>query len=96
MAPTIRYGYDRSGTGLRPFDLPLAGRLCANTGHSRPAAEGHRLDNIPDGALHRPALTTVAVAAGDREEAARLLLRGVKSPEGPPESIILPPKVVIR
>jgi LacI family transcriptional regulator len=69
----------------------------ANTGHSRPAAERHRLDKIPEGALHRPALTTVAVGACEiGEEAARLLLRGVKSSEGPPGSIILPPKVVIR
>ena len=54
-------------------------------------------DNIPEGAMHRPALTTVAVGArGIGEEAARLLLRRIKSPEGSPESIILPPKLVIR
>jgi LacI family transcriptional regulator len=54
-------------------------------------------DNIPEGAMHRPALTTVAI--GGRaigEEAARLLLRRIKSPESSPESIILPPKLVIR
>ncbi len=54
-------------------------------------------DNIPEGAMHRPALTTVAIGAREiGEEAARLLLRRIKSPEGSPESIILPPKLVIR
>jgi LacI family transcriptional regulator len=54
-------------------------------------------DNIPEGAMHRPSLTTVAVGAREiGEEAARLLLRRIKSPEGSSESIILPPKLVIR
>ena len=54
-------------------------------------------DNIPEGAMYRPALTTVAIGArAIGEEAARLLLRRIKSPEGSPESIILPPKLVIR
>jgi LacI family transcriptional regulator len=54
-------------------------------------------DNIPEGAMHRPALTTVAIGARQiGEEAARLLLRRIKAPEGPPENIILPPKLVIR
>jgi LacI family transcriptional regulator len=54
-------------------------------------------DNIPEGAMHRPALTTVAIGAREiGQEAARLLLRRIKSPEGSPESIILPPKLVIR
>lgn len=54
-------------------------------------------DNIPEGAMHRPALTTVAIGGRQiGEEAARLLLRRLKSPEGSPESIILPPKLVIR
>jgi len=54
-------------------------------------------DNIPEGALHRPALTTVAIGARQiGEEAANLLLRRLKSPGGAPESIILPPKLVIR
>ncbi len=53
--------------------------------------------NIPEGAMHRPALTTIAIGAREiGEEAARLLLRRIKSPEGSPESIILPPKLVIR
>jgi LacI family transcriptional regulator len=54
-------------------------------------------DNIPEGAMHRPALTTVAIGARQLgEEAARLLLRRVRSPESPPESIILPPKLIVR
>ena len=54
-------------------------------------------DNIPEGAMHRPSLTTVAIGARDiGEEAAHLLLRRIKSPEGSSESIILPPKLVIR
>ena len=54
-------------------------------------------DNIPEGAMHRPALTTVAIGGRQiGEEGARLLLRRIKSPEGPPESIILPPKLVVR
>ena len=54
-------------------------------------------DNIPEGAMHRPALTTVSIGAREiGEEGARLLLRRIKSPEGSPESIILPPKLVIR
>ncbi len=54
-------------------------------------------DNIPEGAMHRPALTTVAIGAREiGEESARLLLRRIEAPEGSPESIILPPKLVIR
>ena len=54
-------------------------------------------DNISEGAMHRPALTTVAIGARQLgEEAARLLLRRIKSPEGSPESIILPPKLIVR
>ena len=54
-------------------------------------------DNISEGALHRPALTTVAIGAREiGEEAARLLLRRISRPGGAPESIILPPKLIIR
>jgi LacI family transcriptional regulator len=54
-------------------------------------------DNIPEGAMHRPALTTVAIGArAIGEEAARLLLRRITSPKGSPESIVLPPKLVVR
>jgi LacI family transcriptional regulator len=54
-------------------------------------------DNIPEGAMHRPSLTTVAIGGREiGEEAARLLLRRIKSPDGSSETIILPPKLVIR
>ena len=54
-------------------------------------------DNIPEAAMHRPALTTVAIGAREiGEVAARLLLRRIKSPEASPESIILPPTLIIR
>ena len=54
-------------------------------------------DNIPEAAMHRPALTTVAIGAREiGEEAARLLLRRIKSPEASSESIVLPPKLIIR
>ncbi len=54
-------------------------------------------DNIAEAALHRPALTTVAIGARQiGEEAANLLLRRIKSPNGAPESIILPPKLIVR
>jgi LacI family transcriptional regulator len=54
-------------------------------------------DNISEGALHRPALTTVAIGARQiGEEAANLLLRRIKTPERAPESIILPPKLIVR
>jgi len=54
-------------------------------------------DNIPEGALHRPALTTVAIGARDiGREAAQLLLRRIAAPDGETETIILPPKLVVR
>ena len=54
-------------------------------------------DNIPEAAMHRPALTTVAIGAREiGEAAARLLLRRIKAPEASPESIILPPTLIIR
>jgi LacI family transcriptional regulator len=54
-------------------------------------------DNIPESALHRPALTTVSIAARQiGEEAANLLLRRIKSPCHTLESIILPPKLIVR
>ena len=43
--------------------------------------------------MHRRSLTTVAIGAREiGEEAARVLLRRIKSPE----SIFVPPKLVIR
>jgi LacI family transcriptional regulator len=54
-------------------------------------------DNIPESAMHRPALTTVAIEPRRiGEEAADLLLRRVQAPGGATESIVLPPKLVVR
>jgi LacI family transcriptional regulator, galactose operon repressor len=54
-------------------------------------------DNIAEAALHRPALTTVAIGARQiGEEAASLLLRRIKNPDGAVESIVLPPKLIVR
>jgi LacI family transcriptional regulator len=65
----------------------IAGRDCAVIG----------FDDIAEAALYRPALTTIAIDARRiGEEAASLLLRRIKMPKGPPESIILPPKLIIR
>jgi LacI family transcriptional regulator len=54
-------------------------------------------DNIVEAALHRPALSTVAIGARQiGEEAANLLLHRIASPKGPPETIVLPPKLMVR
>jgi LacI family transcriptional regulator len=54
-------------------------------------------DNIPEAAHSRPALTTIDIGARRiGVEAARLLLRKIKAPTGAPESIVLPPRLVIR
>ncbi len=54
-------------------------------------------DNIPEAAHSRPALTTIDIGARQiGVEAAHLLLRRIKAPKGPPESIVLPPRLVIR
>jgi LacI family transcriptional regulator len=54
-------------------------------------------DNIPEAAHSRPALTSVDIGARQiGEEAANLLLRRIKAPSDPPESIVLPPRLVIR
>jgi LacI family transcriptional regulator, galactose operon repressor len=65
----------------------VAGRDCAVIG----------FDNIAEAALYRPALTTIAIDARRiGEEAANLLLRRIKAPNGAPESIVLPPKLIVR
>ena len=65
----------------------VAGRDCAVIG----------FDNIAEAALYRPALTTIAVDARRiGEESAKLLLRRIKAPTGAPESIILPPSLIVR
>jgi len=54
-------------------------------------------DNISESAMHRPALTTVAIEPRRiGKEAADLLLQRVKEPGGAPETIMLPPKLVVR
>jgi LacI family transcriptional regulator len=54
-------------------------------------------DNIADAALVRPALTTIAIEPHRiGEEAARLLLRRIADPDGPPERVILPSHLIIR
>ena len=47
-------------------------------------------DNIPEAAHHRPALTTVEIDGRQiGEEAARLLVRRIKVPDAPQESIVI-------
>jgi LacI family transcriptional regulator len=54
-------------------------------------------DNIGEAAHHRPALTTIDIGARHiGEEAARLLVRRIGSPRGAPESVILPPRLIVR
>jgi LacI family transcriptional regulator len=54
-------------------------------------------DNIPEGAHSRPALTTIDIGARQiGEEAASLLLRRIKAPAGASESVVLPPRLVVR
>ena len=54
-------------------------------------------ESIPEAALYQPELTTIAIAAREiGEEAVHLLLRRIAAPNGAPESIILPPKLVVR
>ena len=54
-------------------------------------------DNISEAAHHRPALTTIDIGARHiGEEAARLLIRRINSPRGAPESVILPPRLIVR
>jgi LacI family transcriptional regulator len=65
----------------------VAGKDCAVIG----------FDNIPEAAHSRPALTTIDIGARQiGEQAANLLLRRVKAPTGAPESIVLPPRLIIR
>src|SRR5215831_2426188 len=65
----------------------VAGRDCAVIG----------FDDIAEAADCRPALTTVAIGARQiGEESAKLLLRRIETPNGAPESVILPPRLIIR
>lgn len=54
-------------------------------------------DDVPEAALSRPALTTVATSARQiGQEAARLLLRRIADPQGAMERVILPSRLVVR
>jgi len=54
-------------------------------------------DDVPEAALSRPALTTVATSPRQiGQEAARLLLRRIADPQGAQERIILPTRLVVR
>ena len=54
-------------------------------------------DDIEEAALWRPALTTVSIAPHRiGTEAARLLLERIADPGGPPQQVILPPRLVVR
>jgi len=54
-------------------------------------------DDIAEAALSRPALTTIAVDPRHiGEQVAELVLRRIADPEGRPEQIILPPRLIVR
>ena len=54
-------------------------------------------DDVTEAAMSRPALTTVSTSARQiGQEAARLLLRRIADPQGAPERVILPARLVIR
>jgi LacI family transcriptional regulator len=54
-------------------------------------------DNIAEAGLYRPTLSTIEIGARRiGEEAARLLLRRIAAPEASSESIVLPPRLVVR
>ncbi|HYG90276.1 MAG TPA: LacI family DNA-binding transcriptional regulator [Azospirillum sp.] len=54
-------------------------------------------DDVPEASLSRPALTTVATSPRQiGHEAARLLLRRIADPQGSPERVILPTRLVVR
>ena len=54
-------------------------------------------DNIPEAAHHRPTLTTVEIDGRlIGSEAARLLVRRIKIPDAPQQSIVIAPRLIIR
>jgi len=72
--------------GLSDLGLRV-GRDCAVVG----------FDDIAEAAHYRPSLTTVNIGARQiGEEAAQLLLRQIKTPNGPPETVVLPPRLIVR
>jgi len=72
--------------GLTDLGL-VVGRDCAVIG----------FDAIAEAAHYRPALTTVNIGARQiGEQAANLLLRRIAAPDGPPENVVLPPRLIVR
>jgi LacI family transcriptional regulator len=54
-------------------------------------------DDLVEASLSRPPLTTVATMPNQiGQDAARLLLRRIANPHGPPERVILPTRLVVR
>lgn len=54
-------------------------------------------DDVAESSLSRPPLTTVATLPNQiGQDAARLLLRRIANPHGPPERVILPTRLVVR
>jgi LacI family transcriptional regulator len=54
-------------------------------------------DDVMEASLSRPPLTTVATMPNQiGQDAARLLLRRIANPHGPPEQVILPTRLVVR
>ena len=54
-------------------------------------------DDIPEATNSVPQLTSVATAPADvGREAAKLLLRRIASPAGPPERILIEPRLMVR
>ncbi|WP_448206637.1 LacI family DNA-binding transcriptional regulator [Azospirillum sp. sgz302134] len=107
---TRRAGFDAIGPLLDQPDPPTAA-LCYNDMvafgvmlglEARGLKAGRDIavtgfDDVPEAALSRPALTTVATSARQiGQEAARLLLRRIADPQGAPERVILPARLVVR
>jgi len=89
---TRRAGVEAVGALLDGADPPTA-VLCYND----MVAFGVMVDDVPEAALAHPALTTVAtLPLPTGEEAARLLLRRIADPDGVPERIMLPTRLVVR
>lgn len=54
-------------------------------------------DDVAEATFSRPALTTISTSARQiGQEAARLLLRRIADPQGAPERVILPARLVVR
>jgi LacI family transcriptional regulator len=107
---TRRAGVEAVGALLDGADPPTA-VLCYNdmvafgvmVGLQRRGLQAGRdlavigVDDVPEAALAHPALTTVAtLPLPTGEEAARLLLRRIADPDGVPERIMLPTRLVVR